>query len=205
MMNNEMTTLIENIKEDYLNWTTRCAAANWGRVSGLGTLTETNKTMIAEFNEKITYKVGTKYIKVFTEGGSVWGFVVNTENDKKFRKGDILKAAGYAAPARNKARGNILDGGYTIEWTGPLYLQEIMMIRKPITPKNIIDLDGPDGNAFSLMAIAKGLARDVGYASDEKEIMLKKMMSGDYKNLVKTFDEYFGGYVVLETANEELL
>ena len=121
-MNNEMTTLIENIKADYLNLTTRCAAANWGRVSGLGTLTETNKTMIAEFNEKITYKVGTKYIKVFTEGGSVWGFVVNTENDKKFRKGDILKAAGYAAPARNKARGNILDGGYTIEWTGPLYL-----------------------------------------------------------------------------------
>ena len=122
MMNNEMTTLIENIKEDYLNWTTRCAAANWGRVSGLGTLTETNKTMIAEFNEKITYKVGTKYIKVFTEGGSVWGFVVNTDKDKKFRKGDILKAAGYAAPARNKARGNILDGGYTINWTGPLYL-----------------------------------------------------------------------------------
>ena len=37
-MNNEMTALIENIKEDSLNWTTRCAAANWGRVSGLGTL-----------------------------------------------------------------------------------------------------------------------------------------------------------------------
>ena len=116
-MNNEMTALIENIKEDYLNWTTRCAGAK-----GLNALTETNKTMIAEFNEKITFKVNTKYIKVFTEGGSVWGFVVNTENDKKFRKGDILKAAGYAAPARNKARGNILDGGYTINWTGPLYL-----------------------------------------------------------------------------------
>ena len=85
-------------------------------------MTEINKRMIAEFNEKITYKVGTKYIKVFTEGGSVWGFVVNTDNDKKFRKGDILKAAGYNAPARNAARGNILDGGYTINWTGPLYL-----------------------------------------------------------------------------------
>ena len=116
-MNNEMTTLIENIKADYLNWTTRCAGAK-----GLDALTETNKMMIAEFNEKITYKVGTKYIKVFTEGRSVWGFVVNTDNDKKFRKGDILKAAGWAAPARNKARGNILDGGYTIRWTGPLYL-----------------------------------------------------------------------------------
>ena len=115
-MNNEMTTLIENIKADYLNWTTRCTAAR-----GLDALTEINKKMIAEFNEKITYKVGTKYIKI-SAGGSVWGFVVNTDNDKKFRKGDILKAAGYAAPARNAARGNILDGGYAIDWTGPLYL-----------------------------------------------------------------------------------
>jgi hypothetical protein len=117
IMNNEMTALIENIKADYLNWTTRCADAK-----GKTTLSEINKTMIAEFNEKIAYKTGSKYIKVFTEGGSVWGFVVNTDNDKKFKKGDILKAAGYAAPARNKARGNILDGGYTIRWTGPLYL-----------------------------------------------------------------------------------
>ena len=116
-MNNEMTALIENIKADYLNWTTRCTDAR-----GLDALTETNKEMIARFNEKITFKVGNKYIKVFTEGGSVWGFVVNTDNDKKFRKGDILKAAGYAAPARNAARGNIVDGGYTINWTGPLYL-----------------------------------------------------------------------------------
>ena len=112
-MKNEMIALIENIKEDYLNWTMLCAK---------GELNETNKTMIAEFNEKLTYKTGSKYIKVFTEGGSGWGFVVNTDNDKKFRKGDILKAAGWAAPARNAARGNIVDGGYTIRWTGPLYL-----------------------------------------------------------------------------------
>jgi len=109
-MNNEMTTLIENIKADYADL--RYSAGNG----------EIRKKMIAEFNEKITYKVGNKYIKVFTEGGGVWGFVVNTDNDKKFKKGDILKAAGYAAPARNKARGNIVDGGYTINWTGPFYL-----------------------------------------------------------------------------------
>jgi len=109
-MNNEMTTLIENIKTDYLEWTTRCAGAKLG---GTGELTEVNEKMIDEFNEEITYKTGSKYIKVFREGGSVWGFVVNTDKDKKFKKGDILKAAGYAAPARNKARGNIVDGGYT--------------------------------------------------------------------------------------------
>ena len=109
-MNNEMKTLIENIKADYAD--VRYSAGN----------SEIRKKMIAEFNEKITFKVNTKYIKVFTEGGSVWGFVVNTDKDKKFRKGDILKAAGYNAPARNAARGNIVDGGYVINWTGPLYL-----------------------------------------------------------------------------------
>ena len=79
------------------------------------------------------------------------------------------------------------------------------MIRNTTVEKNIINLDGPDGNAFVLMGCAKRLAREVGYASDEVEIMFKKMMSGDYKKLVKTFDEYFGGYVVLETDNEDLL
>ena len=118
-MKNEMNTLIENIKEDYLTWTTGCAYA---KVGGTGELTEINEKMVAAFNERITYKTGSKYIKVFNEGGSVWGFVVNTDNDKKFKKGDILKAASWAAPARNAARGNIFDGGYTINWTGPLYL-----------------------------------------------------------------------------------
>ena len=113
IMNNEMTALIENIKADYLNWTTRCADAK-----GRTTLSDTNKDMIARFNDKIKFKVGNKYIKVFSEGGSVWGFVVNTDNDKKFKKGDLLKAAGYSAPARNFARGNILEGGYTSRWTG---------------------------------------------------------------------------------------
>jgi|TARA_B110000881_G_C18258434_1_gene356735 hypothetical protein len=112
-MNNEMNTLIENIKADYFNWTTRCAGAK-----GLDALTEINERMIAEFNEGITYKAGSKYIKVIKERGGVWGFVVNTDNDKKFKKGDILKAAGWAAPARNFPRGNILEGGYTVGWTG---------------------------------------------------------------------------------------
>ena len=44
------------------------------------------------------------------------------KNDKKFQKGDVLKCAGYNAPARNKARGNVLNGGFNIQWTGPLYL-----------------------------------------------------------------------------------
>ena len=107
-MNNEMATLIESIKADYLAWQGDCA----------GVLTDINKKMIAEFDEGLSYKTGSKYIKITRERGGVWGFVVNIDNDKKFKKGDILKAAGYAAPARNFARGNILAGGYTVRWTG---------------------------------------------------------------------------------------
>ena len=79
------------------------------------------------------------------------------------------------------------------------------MIRKTTTPSNIIYLDGPDGNAFALMASARYLAREVGYSHDEIDTMITKMKSGDYKKLVKTFDEYFDGYVVLESENKELL
>ena len=112
MMNEQIETLIEAIKTDYLEWTTRMYTKE---------LTEINKTMIAEFNEGLTFKEGQKYIKVMSRG-SVWGLIVNVANDKLFQKGDILKAASYNAPARNKPRGNVIDGGYKIQWTGPCYL-----------------------------------------------------------------------------------
>lgn len=114
-MNNmidEIAGLVDSIQQDYLNWTSR---------NGSKELTDINERMISEFNSGVAVKEGNKYIKIIC-GSSVWGFVVNTEKDKLFNKGDILKAAGWAAPARNKARGNILDGGYSIQWTGPRYL-----------------------------------------------------------------------------------
>ena len=70
---------------------------------------------------EVTY--GSKYIKIAEKTGGVLAFVVGVDTDKKFRKGDILKPAGYNAPARNAARGNVLDGNYAINWTGPLYLK----------------------------------------------------------------------------------
>jgi hypothetical protein len=108
--------LIEAIKADYLNWTSNCYR------NADGELSDINKRMIAEFDSSISASAGRKYVKIVT-GGSVWGFVVACDDDKKFTKGTILKAAGYATPARNGARGNILAGGYTVQWTGPLYFR----------------------------------------------------------------------------------
>lgn len=110
-MYQEIEILIENIKADYANW--------WLRSSRSEGLSEVQKDMVAKFNESIEVVEGRNYIKIITDK-SVWGFIVCKEG--KFRVGDILKAASWKAPATNKARGNIIDGGYTIRWTGPLYL-----------------------------------------------------------------------------------
>lgn len=115
-MKDHINALLEAIKDDYVNWTSR---------NGTKELNQINKDMIAEFCDNLTYQVGKKYIKVIKGAygsQSVWGFIVNVDNDKKFRKGDILKAASWATPARNHARGNILDGQYSIQWTGPHYM-----------------------------------------------------------------------------------
>ena len=77
--------------------------------------------MNQEFVENFQFKFGNKYIKVITKN-SVAAFIVNTDKDKKFKMGDILLPAGWAAPARNHARGNILDGNYEIAWTGACYI-----------------------------------------------------------------------------------
>jgi hypothetical protein len=60
-----------------------------------------------------------------------------------------------------------------------------------------IDLTGPQGNAFFLLGTASKLGRQLGLDSDEIEIILRNMRSGDYENLIQTFDKNFGSFVTL--------
>jgi hypothetical protein len=70
------------------------------------------------------------------------------------------------------------------------------MIRKKTHDREIIiDLTGPDGNAYSLMGYATNLAKRLGI--DPKPI-IEDMKSGDYENLVSVFDKHFGSFVTLE-------
>ena len=78
------------------------------------------------------------------------------------------------------------------------------MIRKT-TPASeiVINLDGPNGNAFYLLKIAKQYAHSMGMKASP---IMSEMCSGtDYYKLVKVFEKHFGHLVVLETSNEELL
>jgi len=57
----------------------------------------------------------------------------------------------------------------------------------------IIDLTGPDGNAFALLGLANRLSKKFGI-----ENPVDKMQEGDYEHLVKVFDDAFGDFVILE-------
>jgi len=96
-----MDTLLENIRKDYEKWT--------------------NGDMRA--HDELSLKPGRKFIKVI-RGGSVWGFVAKEDGVNKglpMKAGDVLKAAGWSAPAKH-TRGNIFDDNQDyFQWTGPNY------------------------------------------------------------------------------------
>lgn len=92
---------IEAIKADYV---------------GYSPMSPIREQMVAEFNAGIGYEVHRKFIKVVTRG-SVHSFVM-IDDDGKFKRGDILKAASWRAPAKNFARGNVLKPLSNVRWTG---------------------------------------------------------------------------------------
>ena len=98
----QLHVLAECMKNDYLN--------NWG---GSG------------FYD-IVFEHGSKYVKVVNLTGSAdaphrscHGFVVIADGPK-FKRGDMLKCATWATPAKNFKRGNIFNLTKTshVAWTG---------------------------------------------------------------------------------------
>ena len=71
------------------------------------------------------------------------------------------------------------------------------MIREK-QPQNgpiIIDITGPDGNAFTLMSYARRFAEQLKL---DGSAIIEEMVSGDYENLLEVFDKHFGDFVILE-------
>ena len=110
-MRNEIEKVLEAMREDYKRW------------SGPDR-SQIKDEMTEDFCNGLRVEENRRYWKITSTNGSgtqrsVSGFIVKA-GDKKFLEGDMLKAAGWAAPARNFARGNVLDG-YKVDevrWTG---------------------------------------------------------------------------------------
>tara|TARA_Y100000296_G_scaffold23737_1_gene28019 strand:- start:278 stop:619 length:342 start_codon:yes stop_codon:yes gene_type:complete len=111
-MRNEIEKVLESMREDY---------CRWSRAGSSGS-SEIKTRMEEEYCEGLEVTEGSRYWKIISDkrgSRSVCGFIVKA-GDKKFREGDMLKPAGWAAPARNFARGNVLDGAGVdnVRWTG---------------------------------------------------------------------------------------
>ena len=108
-MRNEIEKVLEAMRNDYKRW------------SG-PERSQIKDEMTEDFCNGLIVTEGSRYWKI-TSGRqsqrSVSGFIVKA-GDKKFQEGDMLKAAGWAAPARNFARGNVIDGTGlgNARWTG---------------------------------------------------------------------------------------
>lgn len=64
------------------------------------------------------------------------------------------------------------------------------MIRNKTSSDNkIIDLTGPNGNAFYLLGVAQDAAKQLGLDS---EAIINDMMSGEYEHLIEVFEKHFG-------------
>jgi hypothetical protein len=63
--------------------------------------------------------------------------------------------------------------------------------------KQVIDLSGPQGNAFYLMGVVKQTFRRSG-AKELGDEIVEQMMKGDYEHLLKTFELYLGDHFKLE-------
>ena len=116
-MRNEIEKVLEAMREDYKRWSDNCA-----RHESSAHYSKIKNEMEEDYCNGLEVSEGSRYWKI-TSGRrnqrSVSGFIVKA-GDKKFQEGDMLKAAGWAAPARNFARGNVLDGRGVneVRWTG---------------------------------------------------------------------------------------
>ena len=109
-----LDAMLDHMRSDYKSWSDLSCRYDGASESRLAIRDD----MIKEYNSSLSYRMGTKYVKV-TGGGSVKAFVVACDNDKKFEFGDILKPAGWKTPARNFRRGNVLEGTFErVRWTG---------------------------------------------------------------------------------------
>ena len=112
-----IAVMMQGAKDDYIKMST----------SGGKELVGYSKEQVDNWDSKTKIKEGKKYIKVVQDTG-VFAFVMK-EDSGHLKKGDVLKAAGYNKPALNSARGNVLNGNYHIQWTGPLYMDSQRRLR----------------------------------------------------------------------------
>ena len=121
-MDRNENTLIQTIENTYFSHPVQ-SYASWQSIPAPGEDTTIRDQMLKEFAEGLSFKKGRNYIKIISSrnGGNktVHSFIV-LKPTKGYEIGDILKAAGWNAPATNFKRGNVFELASLpgVTWTG---------------------------------------------------------------------------------------
>jgi|TARA_B100000959_G_scaffold232173_1_gene248980 hypothetical protein len=120
-MREAIEKVLDAMKADYHRWSMTGREVHQN-VEEFNRAIDIREKMEKDYCEGLEVTEGSRYWKIISDkrgSRSVCGFIAKA-GDKKFREGDMLKPAGWAAPARNFPRGNVLDGTGVEEtrWTG---------------------------------------------------------------------------------------
>ena len=117
-MRKQIEKVLEVMKADYRERANRRGVTNDPAAS------RNMMKSCAEYENGLEVKEGSRYYKIISDSNgqrTVAGFIVKAGHPK-FKEGDLLMAASWAAPARNFARGNVFDEESfktgSVHWTG---------------------------------------------------------------------------------------
>lgn len=119
-MDGDLSTAVDRyldyIRTSYINWNDR---PNRYEKVNEEIARNVRIQMNTEFVNSVVADEGRKYVRILANG-SAHSFIVKVDTGK-FKRGDILKAASWAAPATNFPRGNVFDDSYPrVQWNGAI-------------------------------------------------------------------------------------
>jgi hypothetical protein len=113
--------VLEKMRDDYRGYSKKTGDEVRDRI---------RDEMTEQYCNGLSFEDGRAYIRLVSDNGTqrtVCGFILKKvspaviRGGKNFRVGDLLKSAGWNAPAMNFPRGNVFDDSFatkTIRWTG---------------------------------------------------------------------------------------
>jgi len=67
--------------------------------------------------------------------------------------------------------------------------------KKKRSPKIVLDLTGPQGNAYVILGTIQRLMKTMKFHEAQIDAIMEEMTSKDYEHLVATAEKHFGKYI----------
>ena len=68
--------------------------------------------------------------------------------------------------------------------------------------EDVLDLTGPDGNAFVVLATTKGILKEAGYSESEIDGYISEATRSDYNHLLRITNKYLADLTLPKGAHD---